>query len=118
MSSESSAIRAWAPFYDKIGANILCFNGNDPYSIDEASFLIISFASFEAIRGINPISTFNVYLPAISNFYVVNRVFNNFNRASNAKKMASTLALVNHVSGAFVEIDKNSIISGSYLQGI
>jgi hypothetical protein len=78
----------------------------------------VSFASFEAIRGINPISTFSVYLPAISNFYVVNRVFNNFNRASNAKKMASTLALVNHVSGAFVEIDKNSIISGSYLQGI
>jgi hypothetical protein len=72
MSSESSAIRAWAPFYDKIGANILCLNGNDSYSIDEASFLIISFASFEAIRGINPISTFNVYLPAISNFYVVN----------------------------------------------
>ena len=85
--SGSSAIRVWARFYDKIGANMLCLNGNDPYSLLETIFLIMSFASFEAIRGISPKSTFNVYLPAISNFYIVNQVSNNFDRALNSKQV-------------------------------
>ncbi len=108
---------------------MFCLNGCEPYSTMETVYLIMTFASFEAFRGISPRSTFTVYLPAIKNFYLRNNINNNFGFAMNSpqvnfvkrgylkiyhkmhpvgasRKMAFTIDLVNYVSEAFREVDK------------
>ena len=72
----SSAVKAWARFCEIVGANMLCIEGTNPYSTSDTIYLIMAFSSFEAIRGINPKSTFSVNLPAIKNFYIKNGLTN------------------------------------------
>ena len=128
----SSAVKAWARFCEIVGANMLCIEGTNPYSTTDTIYLIMAFSSFEAIRGINPKSTFSVYLPAIKNFYIRNGLTNNFGYALNSdqvrfvkrgylkiyhkmhpesesRKMAFTIELVNYVSDAFAEVDKKFV---------
>jgi hypothetical protein len=79
----SSAVKAWVRFCEIVGANMLCIEGTNPYSTSDTIYLIMAFSSFEAIRGINPKSTFSVYLSAIKNFYIRNGLTNNFSYALN-----------------------------------
>jgi hypothetical protein len=130
-STGRSAVKAWDRYCKSLGANMLCMQGNEPYSISDTIFLIMGFASFEALRGISPLSTFNVYLPAIKNFYITSQISNNFSYAmkseqvkfvergykkiyhkmhpiSSSRKMAFTIELVNFVCAAFTNFDKES----------
>jgi len=108
---------------------MLCLRGDDPYPVIETIYLVLAFAAFEALRGISPVSTFTVYLPAIKNFFTRNFVINNFSAAiasnqvkfarrgyskiyclmhpkSESRKMAFTIELVNYVRKAFEEVDR------------
>ena len=124
-ASGCSAVRAWSRFCKCVGADLFCLEGRELYSTSDTIYLIMSF---EAIRGINPNSTFSVYLPAIKNFFLRNGVGNNFSYAMNSdqvkfvkrgylkiyhkmhpksesRKMAFTIELVNYVGPAFTETD-------------
>ena len=65
------AVKAWDRYCKSLGTNMLCIQGNELYSTSDTISLIVRFAAFEALGGISPLSTLNIYLPAIKNIYIL-----------------------------------------------